>query len=379
MDINNEVNKNKIISEDDLFMSEDDSENEWSSQDFIQAVNAAEADDDDSEEDDWDNDINELNEVEAEKVKKESTEKAAESAKADDDEEKNKSLLVLLDQELKDDFENEWSTQAEADDDNSKEDDWDDYINERGWNEVEAEKVKKESTETKVEESVNKRKKKPSISPVTKKKQKLENEPQKEAGKKKSRRMPCRKCPRCLAPKCRECKMCLNPKFKKPCINRTCFSKLEPKKDEDKEKAAEEKLALLDIELKDDKEDNESDPDTSILDEIDEKNDEKAKNDVKKSQLAEEDNDPDGWGEYINQIIKGKKHREIDEENDEQTKENFNEKPKNEASTSTGRKNHDGIPTGRQKVPYLLSDLCKPKNPITSKGMKKPFKGVAIC
>ena len=66
--------KNKIISEDDLFMSEDDSENEWSSQDFIQAVNAAEADDDDSEEDDWDNNINELNEVEAEKVKKESTE-----------------------------------------------------------------------------------------------------------------------------------------------------------------------------------------------------------------------------------------------------------------------------------------------------------------
>ena len=101
MDINNEVNKNKIISEDDLFMSEDDSENEWSSQDFIQAVNAAEADDDDSEEDDWDNDINELNEVEAEKVKKESTEKAAESAEADDEEEKNKSLLVLLDQELK--------------------------------------------------------------------------------------------------------------------------------------------------------------------------------------------------------------------------------------------------------------------------------------
>ena len=376
MDINNEVNKNKIISEDDLFMSEDDSENEWSSQDFIQAVNAAEADDDDSEEDDWDNDINELNEVEAEKVKKESTEKAAESAKADDDEEKNKSLLVLLDQELKDDFENEWSTQAEADDDNSKEDDWDDYINERGWNEVEAEKVKKESTETKVEESVNKRKKKPSISPVTKKKQKLEKENQKDA---KSRRMPCRKCPRCLAPKCRECKMCLNPKFKKPCINRTCFSKLEPKKDEDKEKAAEEKLALLDIELKDDKEDNESDPDTPIFDEIDEKNDEKAKNDVKKSQLAEEDNDPDGWGEYINQIIKGKKHHEIDEENDEQAKEKYNEKPKNEASTSTGRKNHDGIPTGRQKVPYLLSDLCKPKNPITSKGMKKPFKGVAIC
>ena len=191
--------------------------------------------------------------------------------------------------------------------------------------------------------------------------------------------MPCRKCPRCLAPKCRECKMCLNPKFKKPCINRTCFSKLEPKKDEDKEKAAEEKLALLDIELKDDKEDNESDPDTPIFDEIDEKNDEKAKNDVKKSQLAEEDNDPDGWGEYINQIIKGKKHREIDEENDEQAKEKYNEKPKNEASTSTGRKNHDGIPTGRQKVPYLLSDICKPKNPITSKRMKKPFKGVSIC
>ena len=84
-----------VFEKDDLFMSEDDSENEWSSQDFIQAVNAAEADDDDSEEDDWDNDINELNEVEAEKVKKESTEKAAESAKADDDEEKNKSLLVL--------------------------------------------------------------------------------------------------------------------------------------------------------------------------------------------------------------------------------------------------------------------------------------------
>ena len=218
-------------------MSEDDSENEMSAQQFIQAVNAAEFEAADSEEDeDWDEYINEnFNKDEAEKVKKESTEKAAESAKADDDEEKNKSLLVLLDQELKDDFENEWSTQhfiqAEADDDNSKEDDWDDYINERGWNEVEAEKVKKESTETKVEESVNKRKKKPSISPVTKKKQKLENEPQKEAGKKKSRRMPCRKCPRCLAPKCRECKMCLNPKFKKPCINRTCFSKLEPLKE----------------------------------------------------------------------------------------------------------------------------------------------------
>ena len=83
MDINNEVNKNKIISEDDLFMSEDDSENEWSSQHFIQAVNAAEfeaaeADDDDSEEDDWDNDINELNEVEAEKVKKDKEENSTE-------------------------------------------------------------------------------------------------------------------------------------------------------------------------------------------------------------------------------------------------------------------------------------------------------------
>ena len=78
MDINNEVNKNKIISEDDLFMSENDSENEWSSQDFIQAVNAAEADDDDSEEDDWDAYINELNEVEAEKVKKDKEENSTE-------------------------------------------------------------------------------------------------------------------------------------------------------------------------------------------------------------------------------------------------------------------------------------------------------------
>ena len=67
-------------------------------------------------------------------------------------------------------------------------------------------------------------------------------EKQKYAGKNKSRRMPCRKCPRCLAPKCRECKMCLNPKFKKPCINRTCFSKF-PK---DKEKAAEAESAEAD-------------------------------------------------------------------------------------------------------------------------------------
>ena len=138
-------------------MSEDDSENEMSAQQFIQAVNAAEFEAADSEEDE----------------------------------------------------------------------DWDEYINEN-FNKDEAEKVKKESTETK-EESVNKRKKKTSLSPVTKKKQKLEKENQKDA---KSRRMPCRKCPRCLAPKCRECKMCINPKFKKPCINRTCFSKLEPRKNE---------------------------------------------------------------------------------------------------------------------------------------------------
>ena len=224
-------------------------------------------------------------------------------------------------------------------------------------------------------------------------------EKQKYAGKNKSRRMPCRKCPRCLAPKCRECKMCLNPKFKKPCINRTCFSKLEPIKDEDTKKAAEvdsaevesakadddenkSLLALLDQELKDDKEDNESDPDTPIFDEIDEENDEKAKNDVKKSQLAlqdvneeEEDNDPDGWGDYINHI-KQKKHDEIDEENDEQAKEKYNEKPKNDASTSTGKKDHDGVPPGRQQFPYLLSDLCKPKN---GKTYKRPFKGIAYC
>ena len=83
------------------------------------------------------------------------------------------------------DSENEWSTQhfikavnaaefeaAEADDDDSEEDDWDDYINEL--NEVEAEKVKKESTETKVkEESVNKGKKETLLSPVTKSKKKV--------------------------------------------------------------------------------------------------------------------------------------------------------------------------------------------------------------
>ena len=188
--------------------------------------------------------------------------------------------------------------------------------------------------------------------------------------------------------------MCLNPKFKKPCINRTCFSKLENKEkaaevesaevesakaDDDENKSL---LALLDQELKDDKEDNESDPDTPIFDEIDEENDEKAKNDVKKSQLAlqdvneeEEDNDPDGWGDYINHI-KQKKHDEIDEENDEQAKEKYNEKPKNDASTSTGKKNHDGVPPGRQQFPYLLSDLCKPKN---GKTYKRPFKGIAYC
>ena len=136
-------------------------------------------------------------------------------------------------------------------------------------------------------------------------------------------------------------------------------------------------MALLDQELKDDKEDNESDPDTPIFDEIDEENDEKAKNDVKKSQLAlqdvneeEEDKDPDGWDDYINQIRKEKKHDEIDEENDEQAKEKYNEKPKNDASTSTGKKDHahhDHDPPGRQQFPYLLSDLCKPKNGKTYK------------
>ena len=58
-------------------MSEDDSENEWSARQFIQAVNAmAEAANDDSEEDeDWDEYINE---VEAEKVKKDKEENSTE-------------------------------------------------------------------------------------------------------------------------------------------------------------------------------------------------------------------------------------------------------------------------------------------------------------
>ena len=137
-------------------------------------------------------------------------------------------------------------------------------------------------------------------------------------------------------------------------------------------------LALFDQYLNEDKEDNESDHDPPIFDEIDEENDEKAKDDVKKSILAledvnedEEDDDPDGWGEYINRLRNEKKppiYDEIDEENDEKAKDN-NEKQKD-------------VPTRRQKVaaqkvPYLLSDLCKPKNPTTSKLMEKPFKGVA--
>ena len=98
----------------------------------------------------------------------------------------------------------------------------------------------------------------------------------------------------------------------------------------------------------------------------------------------------DDWDGLILEIQNDQKPKifdEIEEEKEEKEvslQERSNEKPKDddkkfEGSTSTGRRNGVGVPTKRQHIPYLLSDLCKPKNPKTSKGMEKPFKGIAYC
>ena len=113
---------------------------------------------------------------------------------------------------------------------------------------------------------------------------------------------------------------------------------------------------------------------------IDEEKEEKAKVFQKKSNenVNEDEVDnksDDDWDSFIEGLKNGPTSMlfdEIEEEKEEKDDEY-------QASTSTGRRNGDGVPTERQKVPYLLSDLCKPKNPKTSKRMEKPFKGIAYC
>ena len=143
-----------------------------------------------------------------------------------------------------------------------------------------------------------------------------------------------------------------------------------------------------------------NEPTPMIFHEIEEEKEEKVVSFKKKSNenVNEEEVDnksDDDWDCLILEIQNDQKPKifdEIEEEKEEKEvslQERSNEKPKDddkkfEASTSTGRRNGVGGPTKRQHIPYLLSDLCKPKNPKTSKRMEKnnktkPFKGIAYC